>query len=143
MSDLSTERLQAMLDASTGGRWAAEIIPGDIGPRCFVVIMDPSGAPDDDVDILADAYGVPDDAHLMALAPDLAREVLRLRAEQDTARADERARIVAHLRERAARYGRDGCAEPPGSRLMDLLAAADAALTLAADAIERGEVDDD
>ncbi len=79
MSDLSTERLQAMLDASTGGRWAAEIIPGDIGPRCFVVIMDPSGAPDDDVDILADAYGVPDDAHLMALAPDLAREVLRLR----------------------------------------------------------------
>ncbi len=62
--------------------------------------------------------------------------------DPEDVRADERARIVAHLRERAARYGRDGCAEPPGSRLMDLLAAADAALTLAADAIERGEVDD-
>ena len=128
MSDLSTERLQAMLDASTGGRWAAEIIPGDIGPRCFVVIMDPSGAPDDDVDILADAYGVPDDAHLMALAPDLAREVLRLRAEQDTARADERARIVAWLRDEAGSAGSWGCSSGGVGAL--------------ADSIERGEVDD-
>jgi len=67
-------------------------------------------------------------AALFAAAPDLAREVLRLRAEQDTARADERARIVAWLRDEAGSAGSWGCSSGGVGAL--------------ADSIERGEVDD-
>jgi hypothetical protein len=136
---MNRPEIEKLLAEATAGAWAAhDGDPNDdLTYRGFPWIeREPTGAPDDDGELLAHG-NLYTDARLMAAAPELARQCLALldRAEaaerdRDAARRqgaeEERGRVVAWLRSDAAPA--DWAVQIGGSEF-----------TTSADAIERGD----
>jgi len=98
VTDLTPERVRALLDGATPGPWHS-------APHCVYAGETPPGPFGGESWVAQTYHDHPlrarerEDASLIAAAPDLALALLAAWAERDEARADERARIVAWLRD--------------------------------------------